>query len=135
MSYIKLDKSQLVNLEYTLTKELLRTNRSGTYSCTTLNFCNTRKYHGLLVVAQPNIDKHRHVLLSSMDETVIQHGEQFNLGVHKYPGTFSPKGHKYIIDFETDPIPKHVYRVGGVILKKKIIFSTHEDREIGRAHV
>ncbi len=128
MSYIKLDKSQLVNLEYTLTKELLRANRSGTYSCTTLNFCNTRKYHGLLVVPQPHIDNQRHVLLSSMDETVIQHGADFNLGVHKYTGTYSPKGHKYIVDFETDPIPMHIYRVGGVQLKKEIIFTSNDSR-------
>jgi len=128
MSYIKLDKSQLVDLEYTLTKELLRSSRSGTYSCTTLNFCNTRKYHGLLVVPQPHIDNERHVLLSSMDETVIQHDAEFNLGVHKYPGSYSPKGHKYIIDFETDPIPMHVYRVGGVHLKKEIIFTSEDDR-------
>jgi predicted glycogen debranching enzyme len=128
MSYIKLDKSQLVDLEYTLTKELLRSSRSGTYSCTTLNFCNTRKYHGLLVVPQPDIDGEKHVLLSSMDETIVQHGAEFNLGVHKYPGTFSPKGHKYIIDFETDPIPMHIYRVGGVKLKKEIIFISKDDR-------
>jgi predicted glycogen debranching enzyme len=128
MSYIKLDKSQLVDLEYTLTKELLRSSRSGTYSCTTLNFCNTRKYHGLLVVPQPGIDNERHVLLSSMDETVIQHNTEFNLGVHKYPGTYSPKGHKYIIDFETDPIPRHIYKVGGVHLKKEIIFTSNDDR-------
>lgn len=127
MSFIKLDKSQLVDLEYTLTKELLRASRSGTYSCTTLNFCNTRKYHGLLVVPQPDVDHQRHILLSSIDETVIQHNTEFNLGVHKYPGTYSPKGHKYIVDFETDPIPKHIYMVGGVKLKKEIIFSTNDD--------
>lgn len=128
MSYIKLDKSHLVDLEYTLTKELLRSSRSGTYSCTTLNFCNTRKYHGLLVVPQPGIDNEKHVLLSSLDETIIQQGEEFNLAVHRYQGTFSPKGHKYIIDFETDPIPMHIYRVGGVHLKKEIIFSSKDDR-------
>lgn len=123
MSYIKLDKSQLSNLEYTLNKELLRTSRSGAYSCTTLVFCNTRKYHGLLVVPQPQIDYDRHVLLSSVDETVIQHQAEFNLAVHKYPGTFHPGGHKYIVDFETDPIPRHTYRVGGVLLQKEIIFT------------
>jgi predicted glycogen debranching enzyme len=128
MSYIQFDKNQLVDLNYTLTKELLRSNRSGTYSCTSVNYCNTRKYHGLLVVPQPQIDNQRHVLLSSVNETVIQHDAQFNLGVVRYPGTYSPKGHKYIVDFQTDPIPTHTYRVGGVHLKKEIIFSSNEDR-------
>ena len=45
----------------------------------------------------PAIDDDNHVLLSSFDETVIQHGAEFNLGLHKYAGdNFSPKGHKYI---------------------------------------
>lgn len=123
MSYIKLDKSQFSNLEYALNKELLRTSRSGAYACTTLVFCNTRKYHGLLVVPQPQIDNDRHVLLSSVNETVIQNNAEFNLSVQRYPGTFYPNGHKYIVDFEFDPIPKHLYRVGGVLLKKEIIFS------------
>jgi len=31
----------------------------------------------------PEIDEYNHVLLSSLDETVVQHGIEFNLGVHK----------------------------------------------------
>ena len=39
----------------------------------------------------PAIDDDNHVLLSSFDETVIQHGAEFNLGLHKYAGdNFSP---------------------------------------------
>ncbi|HOW32444.1 MAG TPA: glycogen debranching enzyme N-terminal domain-containing protein, partial [Bacteroidales bacterium] len=65
MSYIHFDKDQLVNLEFSLTRELLRANRAGSYACTTIISCNTRKYHGLLVVPQPQIDGGLHVLLSS----------------------------------------------------------------------
>lgn len=128
MSYIKFDKEQLVSLEASTTKELLRTNSLGSYSCTSLNFCNTRKYHGLLVMPQPQIDNDRHVLLSCIDETVIQNNSHFNLGLHKYINSYSPKGHKYVEDFQTHPIPTHIYRVGGVRLKKEIIFSSYEDR-------
>jgi hypothetical protein len=46
MSYIKFEKSQVVNLEYSLAREMIRTNRAGSYSSTTLAGCNTRKYHG-----------------------------------------------------------------------------------------
>ena len=49
MSYLKFDKNQLVNLEYSLQREVLRSNRAGSYISTTLSGCNTRKYHGLLV--------------------------------------------------------------------------------------
>ncbi|MBI5009765.1 MAG: glycogen debranching enzyme N-terminal domain-containing protein, partial [Bacteroidia bacterium] len=49
MSYIKFDKSQVVNLEFSLNRELIRSNRAGSYSSTTIVGCNTRKYHGLLI--------------------------------------------------------------------------------------
>lgn len=125
MGYIKFDKSQLVNLEYSLCKEFLRSNETGGYSCSTIINCNTRKYHGLLVTPQPAIDNDNHVLLSSIDESIIQHNADFNLGIHKYQGDiYNPKGHKYLIDFSTEPIPTQTYRVGGVILSKEIMMYT-----------
>ena len=86
MSYLRFDKTLMTNLAESLPKEVLRSNRSGAYSCTTLVDCNTRKYHGLLVVPVPELDDENHVLLSSLDATVIQHGAEFNLGLHKYSG-------------------------------------------------
>jgi len=131
MSYINFDKLKLINLEYALGKELLRSNRAGSYSSTTIIGCNTRKYHGLLVTRQPNIDDDHHVLLSSIDETVIQHEASFNFGIHKYKGGhYSPRGHKYIRDFVTEPIPKILYRVGGVFLTKEMVFTHNADRII-----
>lgn len=124
MSYLRFEKALMTNLEESLPRELLRTNRSGAYSCSTIVDCNTRKYHGLLVVPVPEIDDENHVLLSSLDVTVVQHGAEFNLGLHKYQGNnFSPKGHKYIREFDCDKVPTTIYRVGGVVLKKKLCFS------------
>ena len=98
MSYLRFDKTLMVNLQESLPREILRTNKSGAYHCTTIVDCNTRKYHGLLVIPVPNLDDENHVLLSSLDETVIQHGAEFNLGLHKYQGNnFSPNGHKYTV--------------------------------------
>ena len=77
MSYLKFDKTLMTNLEEALPREILRTNRSGAYHCTTIVDCNTRKYHGLLVIPVPELDDENHVLLSSLDETVIQHGAEF----------------------------------------------------------
>lgn len=129
MSYISFDKQQLVNLEYSLGKELLRTNRAGSYASTTIIRCNTRKYHGLLISTQPKIDNLHHVFLSALDVTVIQKNTEFNLGIHKYQDDlYEPGGHKYIRDFESDPIPKITYRVGGVVLTSEMVFSHEEDR-------
>ena len=131
MSYIKFDRSRLVNLEYSLNRELLRANRAGSYASSTIINCNTRKYHGLLVTPQPGVDKDNHVLLSCLDETVIQRDAEFNLGIHKYPGgIYNPKGHRYIVDFDTEPIPRQTYKVGGVLLTKEMIFTSNEDRMI-----
>ena len=129
MSYLRFEKAVMTNLQESLRRELLRTNRSGAYSSSTLVDCNTRKYHGLLVVPVPELDDENHVLLSSLDCTVIQHGAEFNLGLHKYQGnTFSPNGHKYIREFDASHVPTTTYRVGGVVLKKEVIFQHYEDR-------
>ena len=129
MSYLRFDKTLMTNLEESLPKEILRTNRSGAYHCTTIVDCNTRKYHGLLVIPVPEIDDENHVLLSSLDETVVQHGAEFNLGLHKYQGNnYSPRGHKYIREFECEKVPTTWYRVGGVVLKKEKLFVHHENR-------
>lgn len=128
MGYIKFDKLQLINLEYSLSRELLRTNRAGSYASTTIVGCNTRKYHGLLVCPMEDIDNDNHVLLSALDVSVIQHEAVFNFGVRKYPGNvYDPKGHKYVRDFEIDSIPKLVWRVGGVVLQMERILS-EDDR-------
>ena len=129
MSYLKFDKNLMINLEQSLPKEMLRTNQSGAYHCTTIVGCNTRKQHGLLVIPIPEMDDDNHVLLSSLDETVIQHGAPFNLGLHKYNGScYSPNGHKYIREFDCETVPRTTYRVGGVILTKEKTFISHENR-------
>ena len=79
MCYLKFDKAQMTNLQDSLYKEFLITNRSGAYCNTTLVGCNIRKYHGLMVVPVPELDDENHVLLSSLDETIIQHGIEINV--------------------------------------------------------
>lgn len=129
MSYLKFDKNLLINLDQSLTMEMLRTNQAGAYHCTSITGCNTRKQHGLLVIPIGEMDNKPHVLLSSLDETVIQHGAPFNLGLHRYSGgVYSPNGHKYIREFDCESVPRMTYRVGGVILTKEKIFISHENR-------
>jgi predicted glycogen debranching enzyme len=136
MSYLNFDKSQLINLEYSLSKEILRSNRAGSYASTTLVGCNTRKYHGLLVCPMEHLDGGRHVLLSSLDETIVQDNNEFHIGIHKYEGdNYVPKGHKYIRDFIADPVPKVVYRVGGVVIEKERLLVEKEQQFITRYNI
>lgn len=133
MGYLKFEKALMTNLQDSLPRELLRTNRSGVYSCSTIVDCNTRKYHGLLVVPVPELDNENHILLSSLDPTVIQHGAAFNLGLHKYHGgNYSPNGHKYIREFDCDKVPTTVYRVGNAVLKKEVVLQCYEERILVR---
>lgn len=55
MAYLKFNKDELVNLEYSLKREFLATNRAGGYLSSTLPCCNTRKYHGLADCADRGI--------------------------------------------------------------------------------
>ena len=133
MSYLNFDKNVLVNLERSLQKEMIRTNRAGVYNATTLVDCNTRKYHGQLVMPLPELGNDNYVLLSSLDETVIQHGAEFNLGLHEYgENHFSPNGHKYIREFDCELISKTVYRVGAMILQKERLLVSFEPRVLIR---
>lgn len=133
MSYLRFEKTLMTNLQEALPKEILRTNRSGAYSSSSILDCNTRKHHGLLVVPVPQIDGENYVLLSSLDETVLQHGAEFNLGLHRYSGgIYSPNGHKYAREFSWEKVPTTIYRVGGVILKKEKVFQHFHNRVLIR---
>jgi predicted glycogen debranching enzyme len=117
MSYLKFDKEQLINLEYSLNRELLKSNMAGAYMSASLNGCNTRKYHGLLICPINNFNGEKHLLLSSLDLSVLQGEEEFNLGIHRYKGgIYNPKGHKYIRNIDFGSVTKYTYRIGSVVL-------------------
>ncbi len=128
MAYLKFHKEALVNLEYSLKREFLSSNHSGGYTYTTIAGCNTRKYHGLLIVPLEQFGGEKHLLLSSLDETLIQHEKEFHLGIHQYDEIYDPRGHKYIVDFEIDKCVAVTYRVGGMLLRKVILLSYNKDQ-------
>lgn len=121
MSVLTFDKKELGNLEYSLQREMLATDRRGGYMSTTIVCRNTRKYHGLMVAPIDDSDR-AYVLLSSVDETVVHDGQSFNLALHRFPGTYEPRGHKYITDFEYTPTPTITYRVGSIVLRKELLW-------------
>jgi len=128
MGYLEFSKQEVTNLSISLKQEYLRTNRAGSYASSTIINCNTRKYHGLLVSPLKEIDGEHYVLLSSLDETIIQHDTPFNLSIHKYSSDYYPLGHKYLDSYQNDPMPTWIYRVGGVLLQKEMILVSEERR-------
>lgn len=128
MAFIKFNKEELVNLSYSLKREIILANKTGACCNTTIVACNTRRYHGLLAVPIDNFKEEKHVLLSSLDESISVEGKYFNLGIHRYGKIYEPKGHKYIVDFNYDPIPEITYRVGDIVIVKSILLVHDEDR-------
>lgn len=128
MAYLKFNKAELVNLEYSLKREVLSSNRAGGYSNTTIVGCNTRKYHGLFVLPIDRFEGRKHILLSAVDESLIQHEHEFNLGIRSYGDIYEPRGHKYIVDFELDRSCDISYRVGGMLFRKSMLFLHDEER-------
>ncbi len=128
MGYLEFDKNELINLEFSLHREIIRSNRAGSYASTTIIGCNTRKYHGLLICPCHKKSNENHVLLSSLDATIVQHEQEFNLGIHKFQGDlFIPRGHKYAREYRAETVEEVIYRVGGAVLRKEsILVEKHE---------
>ena len=123
MAFLKFNKSELVNLEYSLKREIILANKTGAYCNTSIVTCNTRRYHGLLAVPVEKFDGYRHLLLSSLDESLTLRGKRFNLGIHCYGDIYEPRGHKYIVDFDADPVPTVTYKIGEIVFRKQIVLS------------
>ncbi|MBQ8839018.1 MAG: glycogen debranching enzyme family protein [Bacteroidales bacterium] len=132
MAFLKFNKSELVNLEYSLKRELIVANETGAYCNTSIVTCNTRRYHGLLAVPVDELGGGKYMLLSSLDESLVLGGKQFNLGIHCYGDTYEPRGHKYIVDFDADPVPVVTYKVGGIVFTKTILMVPDNDQVLIR---
>ena len=61
------------------------------------------------------------MMLSSLDESLTLRGKRFNLGIHCYGDIYEPRGHKYIVDFDADPVPKITYKIGEMVLTKRLV--------------
>ena len=128
MAFLKFNKSELVNLEYSLKREIILANKTGAYCNTSIVTCNTRRYHGLLAVPVEKFDGYRHILLSSIDESLTLRGKRFNLGIHCYGDIYEPRGHKYIVDFDADPVPAVTYKIGEIVFRKSLVLSPDENQ-------
>ncbi len=132
MAFLKFNKNELVNLAYSLRREIICANKTGAYCNTSIVTCNTRRYHGLLAVTLDRFGGDRFLLLSALDESLIVNGKQFNLGIHCYGDIYEPRGHKYVVDFAEDPAPNITYQVGEVTFRKTLILSLDKDQILVR---
>ncbi len=128
MAFLKFNKSELVNLGYSLRREIILPSKTGAYCNTSIVTCNTRRYHGLLCVPIDAFGAFRYVLLSSLDESLTLRSKRFNLGIHCYGDVYEPRGHKYIVDFDADPVPKVTYKIGEIVFTKELVMAPDQNQ-------
>jgi predicted glycogen debranching enzyme len=130
---ISFTKQQLKDPEFSTQREVIRTNRAGAYLSTTISGMNTRKYHGLLVVPVEQFGGEKHVLLSSVDETIVYGNTEFPLATRKYENEFTePQGYRYLDSVEFGKVPAYTYRAGGVKLSYERLLVENEQQVLIR---
>ena len=132
MAFLKFNKSELVNLSYSLRREIILASKTGAYCNTSIVTCNTRRYHGLLAAPIDRFGGYRYVLLSSLDESLTLRSKRFNLGIHCYGDIYEPRGHKYIVDFDADPVPCITYKIGEIVFTKRIALAPDKNQVLIR---
>jgi hypothetical protein len=117
------------NFDAALRREWLETNGLGGFASGTLNGCNTRRYHGLLVAAtKPPVG--RLVLLSKLEETLIIDGRRYELGTNRYTGAIHPHGFHYLKQFRLAPFPIFTFGVDGIEIEKTLFMVQRENATV-----
>ncbi len=138
---ISFDTSACRNAETAMNTEWLSTNGLGGYASGTIAGANTRKYHGLLVVAAyPPVQ--RYVVLSRVeDRLVIPNGPGgsegggggvVDLSTNEFADIIHPQGYKNLISFELADGPIWRFQVGDAIVEKSVTLVHGQDTVIVR---
>ncbi len=100
-------------------KEWLITNGLGGYASASVAGANTRRYHGLLVAARhPPTD--RQVLVSKIEETLVDGSATVELSSNRYGDVVHPQGWQYLVSFDRLPLPRWLYQAGNCRLAKTV---------------
>jgi predicted glycogen debranching enzyme len=120
---ISFDEGECRDLEAAERREWLETNGLGGYASASLACENTRRYHGLLVAAEPPPTR-RIVLLSKLEEALIVGDERFEISTNRYqPDVVSPQGYLSQTGFRLDPFPVFTYRAGAFEIEKRVVLA------------
>jgi predicted glycogen debranching enzyme len=111
----------LGDLDRAATLEWLVPDGLGGYAMGTAAGLRTRRYHGLLVVSTQAL-AHRMMALASLDPILMSGPSQTRLYTHQWASsTVDPVGHEQLASFTvTDGLPCWRWRVGGVVLERRI---------------
>ncbi len=117
---LRMDRNDCLRLDCALSREWLETNGRGAYAAGTVAMCATRRYHGLLVVPSP-AGRGRHVYLARFEEHLRGPDRSMPLSIARYPGLWSPHGHKSLAGFALAPFPVFAYRIGANVVTREIL--------------
>lgn len=110
---------QCRNFDLSSRREWLLTNGIGGFAMGTVAGCNTRRYHGLLVAANP-APAHRTVLLANLEAHVTVDGAVVGLSTNQYQGAVHPEGYQYLEKFEVGNFARWLFRVDGAEIEKRV---------------
>ncbi len=114
-----IDRSRCQHLPDSESLEWLDTNSAGFYAMGTVSGLRTRRYHGLLNgPAQPG--QPTHVWLNALEETLHLDGQRYLLHAHQYNGVVTPKGYEHLEEFDYNPAPRWLYRIGETSFTREI---------------
>jgi predicted glycogen debranching enzyme len=107
-------------------REWLVADGRGGYASGTVSGLRTRRYHGLLVVADDGPARRR-LALASLDPIVrTLGGAEIRLATHEWAsGAVQPDGHRYLSSFGlVDGAPRWRWRIGGTVLQRDLAMRT-----------
>jgi predicted glycogen debranching enzyme len=107
-------------------REWLEANGLGGYAMSTATGENTRRYHGLLVVATTP-PAGRAVLLSKLEETLLVGSRRIDLSTNRFPGATYPEGFRLLTGFRMDPFPTFTWDADGIVVEKEVFMPHGED--------
>ena len=114
------------DMEYSLGKDVISTNRLGASSSTSITLCNSRNWHGILSIYDQEHDRTK-ILLSTLDDAVLLGGNTYYISVRKYPNVYFPMGYQYISAANFNPYPTIEYSLGNeAILRKEMVLASDE---------
>ena len=118
--------------------EWLTTNGSGGFACGSVAGAVTRRYHAFLCAA---IDgpQDRRVLVTKIEETLCIGEQTFDLSTNFWPDQISPRGDRYLREFQLDPLPHWTYAIptdaGEIVLEKMVWMPADSNASIARYQI
>lgn len=118
---IELGPQVVSELATSSTREWLVTDGLGGYAMGTVSGVETRRYHGLLMVAT-EAPIGRMLGLVALDPVLVIGDRKIRLGAHEWvDGTVAPEGHAHLQTFELrDGLPRWRWAVGDLVLEREL---------------